>query len=87
MSPMSGIGDKTTEFAAVAVQPTSPNCPKINAVRLLPRTGSCFVCDDQVNSVRVSEENIPKKTSSSRRKKYLCQSVNHYDVKYLIEDL
>lgn len=50
-------------------------------------TTSCFVRDDQVNSERPSGENIPKKISNSRRKKYLCQSVNRYDVKYLIEDL
>ena len=50
-------------------------------------TRSCFVRDDQVNSERPSEENIPKKISNSRRKKYLCQSVNRSDVKYLIEDL
>ena len=60
---------------------------EIDVVRLVLRTGSCFVRGNQVNYERVSEENIPKKTSSSRRKKYLCQSVNHYDVKYLIEDL
>ena len=87
MSSTSGIGHKTTETATVAVQPTSQNCPKIDVVRLVLRTGSCLFRGDQVNYERVSEENIPKKTSSSRRKKYLCQSVNHYDVKHLIEYL
>ena len=68
------------------VKPTSQNCPRNRC------TGSFELGHVLFVVIRWTMKEFLKKTFqrrllSSRRKKYLCQSVNHYDVKYLIEDL